>query len=98
MAAKQGLTAIWGRLTRLSLCCRSALQNTPPIILSNMVSAASVSSASISRTKTTKGSKSTLIVEAVEVLGAEDCRLAGNSRVARPVNTPFPVRLDADPP
>ena len=36
------LSNILARLTSLSLCCRSALQNTPPIILSNMVSAASV--------------------------------------------------------
>ena len=45
-----------------------------------------------------QGSKPPLIIEAVEVLGAEDCGLAGDSRVAGPVNTPFPVRPDADCP
>ena len=48
------LSSILARLTTLSLCIRLALQNTPPIILANVVNAASVSSASISRAKTTK--------------------------------------------
>jgi hypothetical protein len=43
-----------------------------------------------------QGRKPPLIIEAVEVLGTEDCCLPGNSCVARPVNTPFPVRPDAD--
>jgi hypothetical protein len=34
----------------------------------------------------------------LQVLGAEDCGLAGNGRVARPVNTSFSIRPDAECP
>jgi hypothetical protein len=39
-----------------------------------------------------------LLIEAVQVLGAEDCGLAGNGCVARPVNTSFSIRPDGERP
>jgi hypothetical protein len=45
-----------------------------------------------------QGGKPPLVIEAVQVLGAEDCGLAGNGRVARPMNSLFSIRPDAERP
>src|SRR4029077_1091482 len=85
--ARVELWSILARLTSWSLCRWSALRNTQCGIgqLDFHLSG-----------EDHQGGKPPLLIEAVQVLGAEDWGLAGNGRVARPVNTSFPIRPDAE--
>src|SRR4029077_15244129 len=87
--ARVELWSILARLTSWSLCRWSALRNTQCGIgqLDFHLSG-----------EDHQGGKPPLLIEAVQVLGAEDCGLAGNGRVARPVNTSFSIRPDAERP
>ena len=94
--ARVDASSVLARSTTFSLWARSARRNTPPSILSNMASAASVRTASISRANTTNVARRRGVSKRERCCAVQDSDFSGDCRVARAVNALLAIRSDAE--
>ena len=94
--ARADASSVLARSTTLSLWARSARRKTAPSILSNMASAASVRTASISRANTTRVAKRRGVSKRDNIARNEDGDFAGDCRVPRAMNALLAISADAE--